>query len=99
MVISFEPSRDGKTILQRQDGKPLVTFTLPEGKTMDEAPLNSVRWHSKSIRRLGRAGRETSELAAAICQCGVDGHCLSRRPHNLKINVLQLVQYRAGGVE
>jgi hypothetical protein len=39
MVISFEPSKDGKTILQRHDGKPFITFTLPEGKTMDEALL------------------------------------------------------------
>ena len=37
VVISFEPSRDAKTILQRHDGKPFMTLTLPEGKTMDEA--------------------------------------------------------------
>jgi len=37
MVTSFEPSRDGKTILQRHDGKPFITLTLPGGKTMDEA--------------------------------------------------------------
>jgi hypothetical protein len=37
VVISFEPSRDAKTILQRHDGKPFITLTLPKGKTMDEA--------------------------------------------------------------
>ena len=37
VVTSFEPSRDGKTILQRHDGKPFITLTLPEGTTMDEA--------------------------------------------------------------
>ena len=37
MVTSFEPSRDGKTILQRHDGEPFITLTVSEGKPMDEA--------------------------------------------------------------
>jgi hypothetical protein len=37
MLTSFEPSRDGKTILQRHDGEPFITSTVSEGKTMDEA--------------------------------------------------------------
>ena len=36
---------------------------------------------------------------ANICQRSIKGRCVSHRPHNLKVNVLQLVEHRPGGVE
>ena len=59
--------------------------------------LDSSRLSIKAVQRLSLSDQEPA--AADIGQRSLKGRCVSRRPHNLKINVFQLVEHRPGGVE
>ena len=52
------------------------------------------------VRGVGNSSLSDQEPARAdIGESSIKEHSVSRRPHNLKINVLQLVEHRPGGVE
>ena len=57
----------------------------------------SSRSSIRGARSLSLSDQEPA--AADIGQRSIKGRCVSRRPHNLKVNVLQLVKHRPGGVE
>jgi hypothetical protein len=87
-------------------GAALQRVKLPPG-TGSLHPVADKRYQSpragllrSSIRVVLSLSRSDQEPARAnICQRSIKGRCVSRRPHNLKVNVLQLVEHRPGGVE